>query len=277
MDPEFTFDNTSIKENSLGQVVETVQVSDPGETMTEPTSTVGESVDNATAGASEAVTATPVSTEEKSDEDASKAEGETESETALYTRIENTMIYAESGTSMEDISAALSGWDLLDERVRSKLEEYDMRVYLSETACSSIGEQYGGYAYGLKYKANAATLEITTITQNAYCIIGTKGDIEGTVLHEIGHLLDFGIAIVVEGVYSASSCRISDSEAWRTIFNNDREKIAAIDSQTAANSDSAKELFAEAFRLAFQHPDELIDKSPEAFNFVMAMVKEYTS
>ena len=210
------------------------------------------------------------------DEEINAAAEGSEAETA-YTQVEGTMIYAESGTTEEQIAASVSGWSLLPESVRSKLAEYGMKVYLSETACSTIGEQYGGYTYGLKYKANAATLEITTITQNAYCIIGTKGDIEGTVLHEVAHLLDFGIAIMEEGVYSASNCRISDSEEWQKICEKDGAKIATIDSQTAANSYSSKELFAEAFRLAFQDPEELKSVSQEAYDFVQRMVKKYTS
>lgn len=196
---------------------------------------------------------------------------------SAYTKVEGTVIYAASGTDVKDIKTALSGWDLLPEGVRGKLLEYDMRIYLSDTACADIGIQYGGYAYGLKYTANAATLEITNITRNAYCIIGTRGDIEGTVLHEIGHLLDFGIAIMEEKVYSASNCRISDSEEWQQICAADGAKIAAIDSQTAANSYSAKELFAEVFRLAFQNPVELNAVSPEAYDFVMEMVDKYTA
>ena len=133
------------------------------------------------------------------------ASGTVGTDSGGYTKVEGTVIYAESGIDVESLKAAISGWDLLPVGVQNKLAEYGMNVFVSETACSALGEQYGGYAYGLKYKANASTLEITSVTQNAYCIIGTKGDIEGTVLHEVGHLLDFGIAIMEEGTYSTSN------------------------------------------------------------------------
>lgn len=262
MDAVVTVDKTTL--DASGQVVQAVQVSDPNE-MTTATENGASSTESVSQGQTIASDQSGEGTETEGDTD------------ALYTQIDGTMIYVESGTAAEYITEATEGWKNLPEGIRNKLAEYGMRIYLSETACSNIGVQYGGYAYGLKYKANAATLEITSITQNAYCIIGTKGDVEGTVLHEIGHLLDFGIAIMEEGVYSTSNCRISDSEEWQQICASDGADIAAIDSQTAVNSYSNKELFAEAFRLVCQGSEDLKVVSPDAYNFVQRMVEKYTS
>ena len=193
-----------------------------------------------------------------------------------YAHVEGTTIYAEEGVSQDSLVSAISGWMLIPDSVCEKLEEYNCNIYLMNASLSASGVNYGGYTYGARYTYSATTLEITGITTPAYVLCSCDGDIEGTVIHEIGHVLDFTIALFEDGTYTGSNCKISNSAEWQAIYAADCAKIAAIDSQTAVNSYSAKELFAEAFRLTYQNPEALIAVSPAAYEYVLQVVEQYT-
>lgn len=193
-----------------------------------------------------------------------------------YSHVEGTTIYAEMGISQDDLASAISGWALTPESVREKLAMYSCNIYLTSSSLSASGVNYGGYTYGARFTYSASTLEITGITTPAYVLCSCDSDIEGTVIHEIGHVLDFTIALFEDGTYTGTSCKISASVEWQAIYATDCAKIAAIDSQTAVNSYSAKELFAEAFRLTYQNPEALIAASPAAYEYVLQVVEQYT-
>ena len=193
-----------------------------------------------------------------------------------YAHVEGTTIYAEGGVSEDDLVSAINGWMLIPDSVCEKLEEYNCNIYLMNSSLSASGVNYGGYTYGARYTYSASTMEITGITTPAYVLCSCDGDIEGTVIHEIGHVLDFTIALFEDGTYTGSTCKISNSAEWQAIYAADCAKIAAIDSQTAANSYSAKELFAEAFRLTYQNSEALIAVSPAAYEYVLQVVEQYT-
>ena len=200
-----------------------------------------------------------------------------ETATATYSQVEGTAIYVEDGFSEEKMGDAIVGWTMVPAGVRVKLVEYGCGIYLSVTAQPEEGSNVVGLAHNEYSRSyNSETLEITGVTCLSYIICLEKSSsLQGTVLHEAGHVLDKTISALSDQYYSESSTEISEMEEWKDIYAAYKDQLAAIDSHTALNMYNTAEAFAECFRLTYQNPEALIAVCPAAYEFVLRMVEMY--
>ena len=205
-----------------------------------------------------------------------------------YTAIPGTLIYTDGLTSEEVQEEVISAYLELPESVRVTLVQYNICVYLSQTANYDDAESIAAYLDGTPGSTIAAAVTsigtvwhqgetITRVDNMPYIVYFSSLAYDGDALiHEVGHALDY-LAMVNSGKFTGSFYGISDSDEWQAIYAADGAAIAAIDRLTAINaSKNSCECFAEAFRLAYTDPEALICASPAAYQFILDAVDAIT-
>ena len=202
-----------------------------------------------------------------------------ETAAVTYTQVEGTIIYAENGVTETSITNAINGWLLTPEGVRVKLVEYGCELFLSSTASAVYDDMtVGGLAYCAHIRCYKESGVIAGIIRDPYiiCFEQSSSDLEGTVLHEIGHIFDETIALLGEGVYGGTYYQISDGEEWQNIYITYQSALASIDRHTAICMYNSSQAFAECFRLTYQNPEALIAACPVAYEYILKVVAQYT-
>lgn len=97
-----------------------------------------------------------------------------------------------------------------------------------------------------------------------------------SVIHEVGHHIDW-ISVPLSNVYKDTTCGISDSFEWTSLYNENKDKMSEIDYLASKNTNINKsEGFAEAFRLFCEKPEILSNICPDIYYYLENIVTEYS-
>lgn len=115
--------------------------------------------------------------------------------------------------------------------------------------------------YGGHKSTETSLLYGVSIPSEKRIVINLKRGCESTILHEMGHYLDY-------------ETNASQTESFKKIVNN--EKYSGYISQTNSGN-SYKEYFAEGFRMSLMYPDETKEKAPETYSYIMSVYNAYSN
>lgn len=94
-------------------------------------------------------------------------------------------------------------------------------------------------------------------------------------IHECGHALD-DISEYITGYYQGQH-PISNSTEWQNLYSKYGSTMASFDSNASVNMYKASEGFAEAYRLYFTYPQQLLSRCPEVYSFVSDQIIKYSA
>ena len=117
--------------------------------------------------------------------------------------------------------------------------------------------------------------KISKIAENGYVVYfanNTKNYSATSVIHEIGHQIDYYAAIST-GYYRNNGYGISGSQEWQDLYFTYYKEMYKIDNLTRANvCRNSAEAWAEMFRVIYVDPDAIIRISPALYNFIVAQI-----
>ena len=152
------------------------------------------------------------------------------------------------GVSNDYVDKVLSNYYCIPEIVRNKFEEFG-------GVLSITNENLGAKFY------NDSSLNIIAVTNykgtSKECSINIGIRDSTAVLHEMGHFIDYVCGY------------LSSTEKYMLIWGSEVEAFKSFHYTADNNINTASEYFAESFQVYIESPNELQEKCPQSYNYIV--------
>lgn len=152
------------------------------------------------------------------------------------------------GVSDDYVDKVLSNYYRIPEVARSKFESFG-------GVLSITNENLGAKFF------NDSSMHIVAVTNykgsSKECSINIGTRDSTAVLHEMGHFIDY-----VSGY-------LSDTEEYKSIWGSEVEAFKSFHYTADENTNTANEYFAESFQVYIESPNELQEKCPQSYNYIV--------
>ena len=152
------------------------------------------------------------------------------------------------GVSNDYVDKVLNNYYRIPEVARNKFEDFGGVLSVTN---ENLGEKF----------YNDSSLHIVAVTnykgtsKECSINIGTKDST--AVLHEMGHFIDYVCGY------------LSDTEEYKSIWGSEVEAFKSFHYTADANTNQANEYFAESFQVYIESPDELQEKCPQSYDYIV--------
>lgn len=163
--------------------------------------------------------------------------------------------------------------------VRKALHAHGYKIYIDNVPRDDLYYN-AGKTYSPKYiKWSDGDI---TLEQSGYIDIydnpmlrnpNVVSDYEYTVIHEIGHAVDY----IYNGgfEYTESITNVSNQNQWTTLYETYKDNLRSLGKTTAINLYSPAECFAECFALYILKPKQLYAAAPEIYIYVGTIINSF--
>lgn len=152
------------------------------------------------------------------------------------------------GVSDNYVDRVLNNYYQLPEVAQSKFESFG-------GVLSITNENLGAKFYNDSNKHIVAVTNYKGSSKECSINIGTRDST--AVLHEMGHFIDY-----VSGY-------LSDTEEYKSIWGSEVEAFKSFHYTADDNTNTANEYFAESFQVYVESPNELQEKCPQSYDYIV--------
>lgn len=152
------------------------------------------------------------------------------------------------GVSEDYVDNVLSNYYRIPEIVRNKFEDFG-------GVLSITNENLGKKFFNDSSKHIVAVTSYKGSSKECSINIGTKD--ATAVLHEMGHFVDYVCGY------------LSDTEEYKDIWGSEVEAFKSFHYTADENTNTANEYFAESFQVYIESPNELQEKCPQSYDYIV--------
>lgn len=193
-------------------------------------------------------------------------------DTGTYTNVLAGNVYHNGAPGQQELNDVVSYYNnCIPASVRNFMVNKGIKVYVR-------GDEFRNDALAIAYAPVVYAYsngKISKIGENGYVVYfanNTKNYSATSVIHEIGHQIDYYAAIST-GYYRNNGYGISGSQEWQDLYFTYYKEMYKIDNLTRANvCRNSAEAWAEMFRVIYVDPDAIIRISPALYNFIVAQI-----
>lgn len=152
------------------------------------------------------------------------------------------------GVSEDYVDKVLSNYYRIPEIVRNKFENFGGVLSITN---ENLGEKF----FNDSSKHIVAVTSYKGSSKECSINIGTKD--ATAVLHEMGHFIDY-----------VCGC-LSETEEYKVIWGSEVEAFKSFHYTADENTSTANEYFAESFQVYIESPNELQEKCPQSYDYIV--------
>lgn len=153
-----------------------------------------------------------------------------------------------NGVSEDYVDKVLSNYYHIPEIVRNKFEDFGGVLSITN---ENLGEKF----FNNSSKHIVAVTDYKGTSKECSINIGTKD--ATAVLHEMGHFIDYVCGY------------LSSTEKYMLIWGSEVEAFKSFYYTADNNINTASEYFAESFQVYIESPNELQEKCPQSYNYIV--------
>ena len=154
----------------------------------------------------------------------------------------------EIGVSDDYVDKVLSNYYRIPEVARNKFEDFGGVLSITN---ENLGEKF----FNDSSKHIVAVTSYKGSSKECSINIGTKD--ATSVLHEMGHFVDYVCGY------------LSDTEEYKGIWGSEVEAFKSFHYTADENTSTANEYFAESFQVYIESPNELQEKCPQSYGYIV--------
>lgn len=152
------------------------------------------------------------------------------------------------GVSDDYVDKVLSNYYRIPEVARNKFEDFGGVLSITN---ENLGEKF----FNDSSKHIVAVTSYKGSSKECSINIGTK-DVT-SVLHEMGHFIDYACGY------------LSETEEYKAIWGSEVEVFKSFHYTADENTSTANEYFAESFQVYIESPNELQEKCPQSYDYIV--------
>lgn len=156
------------------------------------------------------------------------------------------------GVSDDYVDKVLSNYYRIPEVARNKFEDFGGVLSITN---ENLGEKF----FNDSSKHIVAVTSYKGSSKECSINIGTK-DVT-SVLHEMGHFVDYVCGY------------LSETEEYKAIWDSEVEAFKSFHYTADENTNQANEYFAESFQVYIESPNELQEKCPQSYDYIIKILE----